>query len=27
MAKFNATARVGDIIAAEAELLCTLREL
>jgi 3-hydroxyacyl-[acyl-carrier-protein] dehydratase len=27
MAKFNATARVGDIIAAEAELLCALREL
>jgi 3-hydroxyacyl-[acyl-carrier-protein] dehydratase len=27
MAKFNATARVGDAIAAEAELLCALREL
>jgi 3-hydroxyacyl-[acyl-carrier-protein] dehydratase len=27
IAKFNATARVGDAIAAEAELLCALREL
>ena len=27
MAKFTATAKVGDVIAAEAELLCALREL
>ena len=27
MAKFNAVAKVGDAIAAEAELLCALREL
>jgi 3-hydroxyacyl-[acyl-carrier-protein] dehydratase len=27
IAKFNATARVGDVVAAEAELLCALREL
>jgi 3-hydroxyacyl-[acyl-carrier-protein] dehydratase len=27
MAKFNATAKVGDALAAEAELLCALREL
>jgi len=27
MAKFTATARVGDALAAEAELLCALREL
>lgn len=27
MAKFSATARVGDVLAAEAELLCALREL
>jgi 3-hydroxyacyl-[acyl-carrier-protein] dehydratase len=25
--KFNATAKVGDAVAAEAELLCALREL
>jgi len=27
MAKFTATARVGDAVAAEAELLCALRQL
>jgi len=27
MAKFTATAKVGDAVAAEAELLCALREL
>ena len=27
MAKFKAVARVGDAVAAEAELLCALREL
>lgn len=27
MAKFTAVARVGEVIAAEAELLCALREL
>ena len=27
MAKFTAVARVGDAVAAEAELLCALREL
>jgi 3-hydroxyacyl-[acyl-carrier-protein] dehydratase len=27
MAKFTATAKVGDALAAEAELLCALREL
>jgi len=27
IAKFNATASVGDVVAAEAELLCALREL
>ncbi len=27
IAKFNAIARVGDVVAAEAELLCALREL
>lgn len=27
MAKFTATARVGDTVAAEAELLCALRQL
>jgi 3-hydroxyacyl-[acyl-carrier-protein] dehydratase len=27
MAKFSATAKVGDVLAAEAELLCALREL
>jgi 3-hydroxyacyl-[acyl-carrier-protein] dehydratase len=27
IAKFNATARVGDVVAAEAELMCALREL
>ena len=27
MAKFNATAKVGDAVAAEAELLCALRQL
>jgi len=27
MAKFAATAKVGDVLAAEAELLCALREL
>ncbi|HEX7402558.1 MAG TPA: 3-hydroxyacyl-ACP dehydratase FabZ [Usitatibacter sp.] len=27
IAKFNATARVGEVVAAEAELLCALREL
>jgi 3-hydroxyacyl-[acyl-carrier-protein] dehydratase len=27
IAKFNATAKVGDVVAAEAELLCALREL
>jgi 3-hydroxyacyl-[acyl-carrier-protein] dehydratase len=27
MAKFTATAKVGDTVAAEAELLCALREL
>lgn len=27
MAKFRATAKVGDALAAEAELLCALREL
>jgi 3-hydroxyacyl-[acyl-carrier-protein] dehydratase len=27
MAKFNAVARVGDAVAAEAELLCALRQL
>ena len=27
MAKFNAVAKVGDAVAAEAELLCALREL
>ena len=27
MAKFTATAKVGDQVAAEAELLCALREL
>jgi 3-hydroxyacyl-[acyl-carrier-protein] dehydratase len=27
MAKFQATAKVGDTVAAEAELLCALRQL
>jgi 3-hydroxyacyl-[acyl-carrier-protein] dehydratase len=27
LAKFNATAKVGDVLAAEAELICALREL
>jgi len=27
MAKFTAVARVGDVVAAEAELLCALRQL
>jgi 3-hydroxyacyl-[acyl-carrier-protein] dehydratase len=27
MAKFTAVAKVGDVVAAEAELLCALREL
>ena len=27
MAKFKATAKVGEVLAAEAELLCALREL
>jgi 3-hydroxyacyl-[acyl-carrier-protein] dehydratase len=27
MAKFTATAKVGEVLAAEAELLCALREL
>ncbi|MGE5616368.1 MAG: 3-hydroxyacyl-ACP dehydratase FabZ [Bacillota bacterium] len=27
MAKFKAVARVGDVVAAEAELLCALRQL
>ena len=27
MAKFSATAKVGDAVAAEAELLCALRQL
>jgi len=27
MAKFTATARVGDVVAAEAQLLCALRQL
>jgi len=27
MAKFSATAKVGEVLAAEAELLCALREL
>jgi 3-hydroxyacyl-[acyl-carrier-protein] dehydratase len=27
MAKFTAVAKVGDAVAAEAELLCALREL
>lgn len=27
MAKFTATAKVGNVLAAEAELLCALREL
>jgi 3-hydroxyacyl-[acyl-carrier-protein] dehydratase len=27
MAKFTATAKVGDVLAAEAQLLCALREL
>ena len=27
MAKFKAVARVGDMVAAEAELLCALRQL
>ena len=27
MAKFKAVARVGDVVAAEAELLCALRKL
>jgi 3-hydroxyacyl-[acyl-carrier-protein] dehydratase len=27
IAKFKAAARVGDVVAAEAELICALREL